>query len=218
MPGEGQISRYRLCRHRRGDDVTVTGLAGIGFSDVPQYPNRLDFELLNYLFADSNRPYMALAVLAVILVDLVDDIDLRKRLRQRPTAVPGTAMGRYGYSADDVWFIGVRSITQFRGRVGLVKGQRQLVDREALAAGAEVLVAGQPDLFQELVDEHRLVLELSPLLENQLMGLGDASRQVRRVALRLVVAALPVHLQLLDDAAGIRWPGSPSAASRPVTS
>ena len=187
---------------------------------MPQdlHPGRLDIELLGDLLADRRQFGLALAAPALALVDLVDDLDPRERLRQRPAAAFGAAMGRHGYGAEKVGLFGVGIITVCSCRLGLVERQRQLVDRESLAADTEVLVAGQPDLFQELVDEQRLLLELLLLLEDQRTELGDARRQLCRGVPSSRCRVLAGPSTVPGDVAGIRWPGSPSAGSRPATS
>lgn len=84
-------------------------------------------------------------------------------------------MRRHGHSAEQIrlcaW-VGlthhIRAFSRVRScGLGLVEGQRQLVDREALAPCTEVLMAGQSDLLEQLFDEQRLLLKLLLLLKDQ---------------------------------------------------
>ena len=110
-------------------------------------------------------------------------------------------MGGNGHVAERVRLLDI--IATRRRRLGLVEGQGDLVDREALASHTEVLVTGEPDLLEELVDEQGLLLELLLLLKDQRTELGDARRQVCRGVLGLVVVFSLVHLQY-----SVMWQGS----------
>lgn len=193
----GQAPRDRLIGHQRCNKLAVTGLASIGLSDMAQHlhPGRLDVQLLGDLLADRRQFGPALAAPALALVDLVDDIDPGGRLRQPTPSAFGAPMGRHRHGAEEIRLLDIDIIATRSRRLGLVKGQRQLVVREALAPRTEVLVAGEPDLLQELVDEQGLLIELPLLLEDQLTELGDTRRQLCRGVLYLVVAVPLVHLQ-----------------------
>ena len=73
--------------------------------------------------------------------------------------------------------------------------RRKLVHREALAPRTEVLMAGQSDPLQQLVDKQRLLLEPFLLFEDERTKPDDAARQFCRAAHRLVVTASLIHLQ-----------------------
>jgi len=137
------------------------------------------------ILADRKQIGAARSALAVVLVDLVDNLNARKRLRQGPTAALGAAMRRYSHGADGIGQFSIGSVTQFHGRLGLVEGQCHLVHREALAPCTQVLVAGKANLLQQLVDEQRLLLKLPLLLEDRPAELAGRSAVPSFVSLSL---------------------------------
>ncbi len=142
--------------------------------------------------------------MAIGRVEFMKDINAWQFRRQRLPLAARAAMGRHDDLAgvDCVVTLGftlrVRGLRGF----GFVEHQRQLIARQTLAAGAILLMPRQPDLFQQLLDELRLLFELrmqcgqlSVLCQQQRLQSFDV---VGQAALCVVQALHSIRSALFD--------------------
>ncbi len=77
--------------------------------------------------------------------------------------------------------------------LGFIEQQRHLIKGEALAARAEVLVAGKLDLFKQLVDEQRLLFIVLLLELAMVFGVWEVSEGAEAARAAVAPDATQVH-------------------------